>query len=147
MAKTLIVGSDHAGLDLKRELLGVAAELDYEVVDIGTHTADSTDYPDYAHQVANAVGRGEGLGLLVCGTGLGMSMAANRHPGVRAAVCSDVFSASMTRQHNDANVLCIGARVVGAGLAAEVLKAFLGASFEGGRHERRVGKIEPSNEG
>jgi ribose 5-phosphate isomerase B len=146
MAKTLIVGSDHAGLDLKRELLGVAAELDYEVVDIGTHTADSTDYPDYAHQVASAVGRGEGLGLLVCGTGLGMSMAANRHPGVRAAVCSDVFSASMTRQHNDANVLCIGARVVGAGLAAEVLKAFLGASFEGGRHERRVGKIEPSNE-
>jgi len=76
-----------------------------------------------------------------------MSMAANRHPGVRAAVCSDVFSASMTRQHNDANVLCIGARVVGAGLAAEILKAFLSASFEGGRHERRVNKLEPSNEG
>ena len=147
MPKTLIVGSDHAGLELKRELLGVAAELGYEVVDIGTHTSDSTDYPDYAHQVASAVGRGEGLGLLVCGTGIGMSMAANRHPGVRAAVCSDVFSASMTRQHNDANVLCIGARVVGAGLAAEVLKAFLSASFEGGRHERRVNKLEPSNEG
>jgi ribose 5-phosphate isomerase B len=147
MAKTLIVGSDHAGIELKRELLGVAAELGYEVVDIGTHTTDSTDYPDYAHQVASAVGRGEVLGLLVCGTGLGMSMAANRHPGVRAAVCSDVFSASMTRQHNDANVLCIGARVVGGGLAAEILKAFLGASFEGGRHERRVNKIEPSNEG
>ena len=146
MAKTLIVGSDHAGLELKRELSGVAAELDYEVVDIGTHNSDSTDYPDYAHQVASAVGRGEGLGLLVCGTGIGMSMAANRHPGVRAAVCSDVFSASMTRQHNDANVLCIGARVVGGGLAAEILKAFLGASFEGGRHERRVKKIEPSNE-
>ena len=147
MAKTLIAGSDHAGLELKRELSGVAAELDYEVVDIGTHNSESTDYPDYAHQVASAVGRGEGLGLLVCGTGIGMSMAANRHPGVRAAVCSDVFSASMTRQHNDANVLCIGARVVGTGLAAEILKAFLSASFEGGRHERRVNKIEPSSEG
>jgi ribose 5-phosphate isomerase B len=147
MAKTLIVGSDHAGLELKRELSGVAAELDYEVVDIGTHTSDSTDYPDYAHQVASAVARGEGLGLLVCGTGLGMSMAANRHPGVRAAVCGDVFSASMTRQHNDANLLCIGSRVVGAGLAAEILKAFLNTTFEGGRHERRVNKIEPSNEG
>jgi len=147
MPKTLIVGSDHAGLELKRELLGVAAELGYEVVDIGTHTSDSTDYPDYAHQVASAVARGEGLGLLVCGTGLGMSMAANRHAGVRAAVCGDVFSASMTRQHNDANLLCIGSRAVGAGLAAEILKAFLNASFEGGRHERRVNKIEPSNEG
>jgi ribose 5-phosphate isomerase B len=147
MAKTLFVGSDHAGLELKRELSGVAAEFGYEVVDIGTHTTDSSDYPDYAHQVASAVGRGEGLGLLVCGTGLGMSMAANRHSGVRAAVCGDVFSASMTRQHNDANVLCIGARVVGAGLASEILKAFLNASFEGGRHQRRVDKIEPSNEG
>ena len=147
MAKTLIVGSDHAGLELKRELLGVAAELGYEVIDIGTHTSDSTDYPDYAHQVASAVRRGEGLGLLVCGTGLGMSMAANRHPGVRAAVCGDVFSASMTQQHNDANLLCIGSRVVGAGLAAEILKAFLNATFEGGRHERRVNKIEPSDEG
>jgi ribose 5-phosphate isomerase B len=147
MAKRLIVGSDHAGLDLKRELLGVAAELDYEVVDIGTHTSDSTDYPDYAHQVASAVANGEGLGLLVCGTGLGMSMAANRHPGVRAAVCGDVFSASMARQHNDANVLCIGARVVGGGLATEILKAFLSASFEGGRHERRVNKIDAPHEG
>jgi ribose 5-phosphate isomerase B len=147
MAKTLIVGSDHAGLELKRELSGVAAELGYEVVDIGTHTSDSTDYPDYAHQVASAVGRGEGLGLLVCGTGVGMSMTANRHPGVRAALCGDVFTASMSRQHNEANVLCIGARVVGGGLAAEILKAFLSASFEGGRHERRVKKIEPSNEG
>jgi ribose 5-phosphate isomerase B len=147
MANTLIVGSDHAGLELKRELSGVAAELGYEVVDIGTHTSDSTDYPDYAHQVASAVGRGEGLGLLVCGTGVGMSMTANRHPGVRAALCGDVFTASMSRQHNDANVLCIGARVVGGGLAAEILKAFLSASFEGGRHERRVKKIEASNEG
>lgn len=147
MPKKLIVGSDHAGLDLKRELLGVAAELGYEVVDLGTHTSDSTDYPDYAHQVSNAVARGEGLGLLVCGTGIGMSMAANRHRGVRAALCGDVFSASMARKHNDANVICIGARVVGTGLAAEILKAFLSAEFEGGRHQRRVQKIDLSNEG
>ena len=147
MAKVLIIGSDHAGLELKRELAGIATELGYELRDVGTHTSDSCDYPDYAHQVASAVAAGEGLGLLVCGTGIGMSMAANRHPGARAAVCGDVFSASMTRQHNDANILCIGARVVGGGLAGEILKAFLGASFEGGRHERRVNKIDPSNEG
>jgi len=147
MAKTLIVGSDHAGLELKRELSGVAAELGYEVVDLGTQSSDSTDYPDYAHLVASAVARGEGLGLLVCGTGIGMSMTANRHPGVRAALCGDVYSASMSRQHNNANILCVGARVVGGGLAAEILKAFVSASFEGGRHERRVKKIDLSNEG
>jgi ribose 5-phosphate isomerase B len=146
MAKTLIVGSDHAGLELKRELSGIAADLGYEVVDVGTDSTGSTDYPDYAHEVANAVMRGEGIGLLVCGTGIGMSMAANRHRGVRAAVCGDVFSALMARQHNDANVLCIGGRVVGTGLAAEILKAFLGASFEGGRHARRVEKIELPNQ-
>ena len=147
MANVLIVGSDHAGLELKRELASLATELGYDLRDLGTHTSDSTDYPDYAHQVASAVAAGEGLGLLVCGTGIGMSMAANRHPGVRAALCGDVFSAMMARQHNDANVLCIGARVVGSGLAGEILKAFLGASFEGGRHERRVNKIDLSNEG
>ena len=147
MAKVLIVGSDHAGLELKQELTKLAAELGYEVRDLGTHTSDSTDYPDYGHQVASVVAGGEGLGLLVCGTGLGMSMTANRHAGVRAAVCGDVFSASMSRRHNDANVLCVGARVVGAGLAGEILRAFLGASFEGGRHERRVNKIDRSDEG
>ncbi|MGB5193085.1 MAG: ribose 5-phosphate isomerase B [Polyangiales bacterium] len=147
MANVLIVGSDHAGLELKRELASLATELGYDLRDVGTHTSDSTDYPDYAHQVASAVAAGEGLGLLVCGTGIGMSMAANRHPGVRAALCGDVFSATMARQHNDANVLCIGARVVGSGLAGEILRAFLGASFEGGRHERRVNKIDLSHEG
>lgn len=147
MAKTLIVGSDHAGLELKRELVAVAEGLGYAVRDVGTHTTDSTDYPDYAHRVAHAVAEGEGVGLLVCGTGVGMSMAANRHPGVRAAACSNVYSTIMSRQHNDANVLCVGARVVGPGLAAEILKAFLRESFEGGRHERRIQKIEPSDEG
>ena len=142
MANVLIAGSDHAGLSLKKELVGLAAELGYEVRDLGTHTSDSTDYPDYAHQVAAAVAAGEGVGLLDCGTGIGMSITANRHPGVRAALCGDILSASMSRQHNDANVLCVGARVVGAGLAAEILKAFLGADFEGGRHARRVNKID-----
>jgi len=147
MAKTLIVGSDHAGVALKKELSEVARELGYEIEDVGSHSTESTDYPDYAHQVASAVSREEGLGLLVCGTGLGMSMAANRHRGVRAAACADVHSAAMSRRHNDANVLCIGSRIIGPGLAAEILKAFLSGSFEGGRHERRVNKIEPRDEG
>ena len=147
MAKTLIVGSDHAGVALKKELSEVGRELGYEIEDVGTHSTESTDYPDYAHQVASAVSRGEGLGILVCGTGVGMSMAANRHPGVRAAACGDIYSATMSRQHNDANVLCLGSRVIGSGLAAEILKAFLSSSFEGGRHERRVNKIEPPDEG
>ena len=142
MANVVIAGSDHAGLSLKKELVELAAELGYEVRDLGTHTSDSTDYPDYAHRVATAVAAGEGVGLLVCGTGIGMSITANRHAGVRAALCGDILSAAMSRRHNDANVLCIGARVVGPGLAAEILKAFLAASFEGGRHERRVDKID-----
>lgn len=142
MQKVIIAGSDHAGLSLKQDLVAVAEELGYEVRDVGTHTVDSTDYPDYAHQVASAVAAEEGLGLLVCGTGIGMSITANRHAGVRAALCGDVFSALMARRHNDANLLCMGARVVASGLGAEILKAFLEAEFEGGRHQRRVNKIE-----
>ena len=138
---TLVFGSDHAGLELKLELIGLAKELGHEVVDVGTHDAASTDYPDWAHEVSKRVSAGGVLGVLVCGTGIGMSIAANRHPAVRAALCSDVFSAKMTRAHNDANVLCLGARVVGGGLAAEILKAFLSESFEGGRHQRRIDKI------
>lgn len=147
MPGVLVIGSDHAGLALKRELAHLAMDLGWDVRDVGTHSSESTDYPDYAHRVAEAVAEGQGLGLLVCGTGIGMCMAANRHEGVRAAVCSDMYSATMSREHNDANVLCLGARVVGVGLASEILKAFLGARFEGGRHARRVSKIEPSHEG
>ena len=142
MAKTLIVGSDHAGFALKKELAAVAREAGYEVQDLGTDSTESTDYPDYAHKVAVAVADNGALGLLVCGTGIGMSMAANRHAGVRAALCGDIFSAAQSRAHNNANILCIGSRVVGPGLAGEILKAFLGADFEGGRHERRVNKID-----
>jgi ribose 5-phosphate isomerase B len=137
------VGCDHAGLRLKADLLEALRERGVEVDDVGTHDAASCDYPDYGHAVARRVELGQSeLGLLVCGTGVGMAMAANRHPGVRAVVCSDTFSARMAREHNHANVLCVGERVVGPGLAREILFAFLDARFEGGRHERRVGKIE-----
>lgn len=137
------VGADHAGWELKDALEAVLKTLDIEVVDHGTMGSDSVDYPDFAHLVAADVTSGRcQLGLLVCGTGMGMSMAANRHPGIRAAPCSESFSASMTRRHNDANVLCLGARVVGPGIAEEILRTFLSTEFEHGRHARRVSKIE-----
>lgn len=138
-------GCDHAGFPLKEEVLGVLAALGHEVLDLGTSSAGvAVDYPDFAHDVAERVARGEvALGVLVCGSGIGMSMAANRHRGVRAVVCSEGYSAAIARRHNDANVLCFGARVVGPGVAAQLLEAFLGAQHEGGRHARRVAKIEP----
>ncbi len=139
----LVFGSDHAGLELKRLLAEQAREAGHEVTDLGIHEAKSTDYPDWAKLVAEAVRDGRAdRGVLVCGTGQGMAMAANKVPGVRAAVCSDVFSAKMAMAHNDARVLCLGQRVVGAGLAGEILGAWLGATFEGGRHANRVAKIE-----
>jgi ribose 5-phosphate isomerase B len=137
------VGADHAGVDLKDHLAKWLAEQGAVVVDVGTHGKDSVDYPDFAGAVSDAVlGSRADRGLLVCGTGIGMSMAANRRRGIRAAACSDTFSARMAREHNDANVLCIGARVVGVGLAEDLVRAFLEAAFEGGRHQRRVDKIE-----
>jgi ribose 5-phosphate isomerase B len=139
----LAIGSDHAGLALKQKLLEHLAKTGHQLQDVGTHSTDSTDYPNYAKAVATQVADGEAdLGVLVCGTGQGMAMTANKVAGIRAAVCADTFSAHATREHNDANVLCIGDRVVGAGLAVEILDAFLGAQFEGGRHARRVALIE-----
>jgi ribose 5-phosphate isomerase B len=139
----LAVASDHAGLALKEGLKEVLTRLGVTFVDLGTHSEASTDYPDYAHAVASGVETGRySLGLLVCGSGIGMSMAANRHRGVRAALCTDPYAARMSRQHNDANVLCMGSRIVGAGLAEAILQAFLAAEFEGGRHIGRVAKIE-----
>ncbi|RME24887.1 MAG: ribose 5-phosphate isomerase B [Deltaproteobacteria bacterium] len=139
----IAAGSDHAGLDLKLLLVEHLRKLGHEVEDLGTHSAESCDYPDYAAAVARAVQAGDAdQGLLVCGTGVGMAIAANKLPGVRAAVVSDTFSAHATRQHNDANVLCLGQRVVGPGLALDILDAWLAARFEGGRHQRRVDKIE-----
>ncbi|HEU5057530.1 MAG TPA: ribose 5-phosphate isomerase B [Kofleriaceae bacterium] len=141
-AQRWIVGADHAGLELKDHLVGVLRGLGDEVEDIGTHGSESVDYPDYAAEVARRVAAGEGRGLLVCGTGIGMAMAANRVPGVRAAVVTDAFTARATRAHNDANVMAVGQRVIGAGVAEEALKAFRETAFEGGRHQRRVDKIE-----
>jgi ribose 5-phosphate isomerase B len=138
----LVIASDHAGLQLKTELVGALGKRGVEVVDLGTHSGDSVDYPDFASKVARAVGKGEfDRGVLICGTGIGMSIVANKHRGVRAALCTTEFEARMARAHNDANVLCLGQRVVGAGLAQGILDAFLEQPFEGGRHERRVQKI------
>lgn len=138
------LASDHAGLDLKRVLATELEKRGFEVQDFGTHTAASCDYPDFAHALARAIEDGSvARGVLVCGTGVGMSIAANRHAGVRAVVCSEPLSARMSRKHNDANVLCLGARVVGNDTALDILDAFVEAEFEGGRHAGRVAKISP----
>ncbi|MCZ7583223.1 MAG: ribose 5-phosphate isomerase B [Deltaproteobacteria bacterium] len=140
----IAVGNDHAGLPLMKTLKEYLRARGHELVDHGTDSEDSVDYPDYAHEVAASVSSGKAdLGLLVCGTGIGMSIAANRHPGVRAALCADGYMARMARMHNFANVLCMGARVLGPGVAMEILDVFLHTPFEGGRHERRVEKLEP----
>lgn len=142
MADKVIVGSDHAGLALRAEAVRVAKEDGFEVEDLGPSSAESVDYPDFARKVAEAVAAGRArLGILVCGTGIGMSIAANKVKGIRAALCTTEFEARMARAHNDANVLCLGERVIGVGLGGSVVKAFLAASFEGGRHERRVRKV------
>lgn len=138
----IAIGADHAGVTLKDHLRGVLEELGHDVDDLGTDGAASVDYPDFAHRVATAVANGGAeLGVLVCGTGQGMAMSANRHPGVRAAVCRDSYETRMTRAHNDANVLCLGARVIGEGVADELCRIFVETEFEGGRHQRRVDKI------
>jgi len=138
------VGCDHAGLELKRILIEALEQRGVRVLDVGTTSGDSCDYPDFAHAVAQAIEDGKATeGLLVCGTGVGMAMSANRHPDVRAVVCSEPFSARMARQHNNANVLCIGARVIGQGTALDVLEAFVSSTFEGGRHAARISKITP----
>lgn len=139
----LCIGSDHAGFVLKTELIVQLKEAGYVVEDLGTDSEASCDYPDIAQDVGRAVAAGRfPLGILICGTGVGMSMAANKIEGVRAALCSETFSARMARRHNDANVLCLGARVTGDGLASSVVEAFLDDEFEGGRHARRVDKLD-----
>ena len=138
----IVVGADHAGFDLKQELVAALKAAGHEVVDLGCHAAERCDYPDFAAQVGRAVANGDApRGLLVCGTGQGMAMSANRIPGVRASVVSDTFSAHATVQHNDSNVLCVGSRVVGAGLAQDLLSIWLSAEFEGGRHADRLAKM------
>ncbi len=142
MADRIVLGAAHAGLALRAEAVRVAREAGLEVVDLGPAAGESVDYPDFAERVARAVAGGEArLGILVCGTGIGMSIAANKVKGVRAAHCTTEYEARMARAHNDANVLCIGERVVGLGLGGAIVAAFLSQPFEGGRHQRRVDKI------
>ena len=138
---TIFVASDHAGFQLRQSIVQHLVSRGVDVVDLGPPAPERCDYPDFAAKVATRVARGEGRGVLVCGTGVGMSMSANKVAGIRAAVVSDVFSARATRQHNDANVLCLGERVVGTGLAAAIVDAWLDAEFEGGRHAGRIAKL------
>jgi ribose 5-phosphate isomerase B len=138
----ILFASDHAGFAMKEDLLGLARALQHEAVDLGPKDTASVDYPDFAAKLAAAISKGEApLGVLICGTGIGMSIAANKVKGVRAAVCRTELEGRMARMHNDANVLCLGQRVTGAGLAQEIYKAFVTATFEGGRHAGRVDKI------
>ena len=133
------IGNDHSALELKAEIIEFLKEKGHEVVDYGTYTTDSCDYPVYGEKVARAVVAGEvEKGILICGTGLGISLAANKVKGIRAVVCSEPYTAKLSRMHNNSNVLAFGARVVGSELAKMITEAWLDAKFEGGRHERRV---------
>ena len=141
----IVIASDHAGVDLKARIVELVGEAGYDARDLGPTDTASVDYPDFGHEVARAVAAGEArAGILICGTGIGMSMTANRHPGVRAALCHDAYTAGMARRHNDANVLCVGERVVGFGVVEQMVRIFLATDFEGDRHQRRVEKIEIS---
>ena len=138
----IAIACDHGGLKLKGAVMDFLKENGYEFKDFGTHSEQSCDYADYAKEEAFAVTNGEcERGILICGTGIGMSIAANKVKGIRAAHCTDYFSAKYTRLHNDANVLCLGERITGAGLALELVKIFLETEFEGGRHATRIAKI------
>ena len=138
----IAIGSDHRGYEVKRRLLARLKALNHDVHDLGTDSRDSVDYPDFAFRVATAVSQGEvERGILICGTGIGMSIAANKVPGVRAAPCHDSITAEMSRRHNDANILCLSADLLGEELIERMVRIWLDTDFEGGRHARRVEKI------
>jgi ribose 5-phosphate isomerase B len=142
VASTIALGADHAGFHLKEALKAWLIEQGYQVVDYGTHSPESVDYPDYAVQVAEAVADQKvERGVLICGTGIGMAMTANKVPGVRAALCSDLYTARASREHNDANVLALGGRLMGPEMALDILRMWLETDFAGGRHRRRIDKI------
>ena len=146
MREKILIASDHAGFELKEKLETALRALGFEVEDLGTDSTDSTDYADYAHPLAQRVSDGEvKRGVLLCGTGLGMSYTANRHPHVRAAVAWNSEIAKLAREHNDANILVVPARFVSEQLGVDILKTWLDTPFEGGRHSRRVEKIEPKD--
>jgi ribose 5-phosphate isomerase B len=141
-ADTIVLASDHAGVELKQQLRSLLEQRGHEILDLGAHDTSSVDYPDKAQALAAALATGQASrGVLVCGTGIGISIAANRHRHVRAALCHDVTTARLARQHNDANVLALGARIVGPGVARECLETFLDTPFEGGRHALRIEKL------
>ncbi len=138
----IIIGCDHAAFALKERIRNHLAEKGFRVEDAGAYSEESVDYPDVAAAVTERVAAGEfSRGILMCGTGIGMSMAANRRPGIRAALCHDLFCATMSRRHNDANILVMGGRVIGDALALEMVDAWLATPFEGGRHQRRLDKL------
>ncbi|HTP78869.1 MAG TPA: ribose 5-phosphate isomerase B [Bacteroidota bacterium] len=139
----IALGSDHAGFEYKERMKQILEELRLTYRDFGTHSKDSSDYPDWAHAVAQSISTGESdRGILICGTGIGMSIVANKHKGVRAAACESVTAARLARQHNDANILTLGARITGWESAVDIVKMFLATSFDGGRHQKRIDKIQ-----
>ena len=139
----VIIGCDHAGFSLKSQVKGLLESMGHTVEDVGCESEDSVDYPVYGKAVASGVARGEfARGFLICGSGLGMSMIANRFPGVRAALCNDLYSAVLSRRHNDANLLVMGGRLIGSDLAEEIVRTWLATEFDGGRHERRIAQLD-----
>ena len=144
----IAIGNDHAAVEMKQHIFKYLTDKGYTLVNYGTDTSDSVDYPVYGKKVADAVASGEcDLGILICGTGIGISLAANKVKGIRAAVCSEAYSAALTRRHNNANIIAFGARVVGTATAETIVDAFLEAEFEGGRHGTRVDLITAIEEG
>ncbi|MGO1477618.1 ribose 5-phosphate isomerase B [Senegalia sp. (in: firmicutes)] len=138
----IAIGSDHGGYDLKNEIIGYLKEAGYEYNDFGTYSTDSVDYPDFGKKVSESVAKGEyDKGIVICGTGIGISISANKVRGIRCALCSDIYSAKKAAEHNNANLIALGGRVLGVDLAKAIVEAYLSSEFEGGRHERRVNKI------
>lgn len=143
MGLRIAIACDHGGFELKVGLMSFLQSTDNEIINLGVDSAQSVDYPDQAHTLAVEILEGRAdLGILICGTGIGISIAANRHKGIRAALCTNVYMARMAREHNDANVLCLGGRVIGPTLAEDIAKCFLTGMFKGDRHLRRLAKIE-----
>ena len=135
----LSIGSDHGGFEMKQMIVSFLQELGHGVVDVGCHSKESVDYPDFADKVCQLVRRGEcERGILICGTGIGMSIAANRYRDIRAALCHEAYTARMSREHNNANILCLGGRVVGPEIALDIVRQWVGTEFAGGRHQRRL---------
>lgn len=135
----IVIGSDHGGFELKGVIINLLGELGHEVDDCGCHSTDSVDYPQFSEAVCEKIVSGSGdYGILICGTGIGMSLAANRHREIRAALCHDEYTAKMSREHNNANILCLGARVLGQGVVLEIVKTWLKTEFSGGRHQQRI---------